>query len=102
MKNKFQSICSQCGGKVAPGEGDTNKVENKWATAHTSICKSLVKIERKHPPDDIRQVVRDARNLGYAIWSGEYFYHPDYNEDDLNMYLGNMTSEDFNINEGCK
>lgn len=102
MKNKFQSTCSQCGGKVAPGEGDTNKVGDKWITAHTGICKSLDKIDRAHPVEDIRQTVRDARNLGAAIWSGDYRRSVDYDEDDAHGYLQDMTSDDFNLNEGCK
>lgn len=79
MKNKYAATCSQCGNRVAPGEGETNKVGSLWVTSHIGGCKSLA------APSFER--------------GGEGYYFDEEWED--SMWYG-MTSEDVNPDEGCK
>jgi hypothetical protein len=79
MKNKFPGACPHCHGIVAAGEGETNKVGDKWVTSHINSCPKPVNYARTY------SLAHDS------------FTDPDGN--DAHSALG---AEDLNPNEGSK
>ena len=81
MKNKFNATCARCGQTVLVGDGDTNLSEGgNWVTKHAQ-CPQRV-----------------AVGSLFAPYIGG---HPEDDEFDAEFYR-DMTSEDFNPNEGDK